>query len=210
MNRSWNAIIYKLWSPIYDHFFNKGMFLKARKEVFRNLKYKKGSKILLVGVGTGADIPFFLDKGYVLTAIDYSEEMLAVAKSKFKNESITFKKMDAQKMEFEDNTFDFIAASLVISVVPQPEDALSEITRVLKKNGEILILDKFAPVNKKRNAAQKILRPIIKLLGTDIGIDFHALLKPFETQLELKKDNAVMLNGMYRKILLVKQLPGNQ
>ncbi|KAB2332888.1 class I SAM-dependent methyltransferase [Bacillus mesophilum] len=210
MNRSWNAIIYKLWSPIYDHVFNKGMFLKARKEVFKNLKYKKGSKILLVGAGTGADIPFFLDKGYVLTAIDYSEEMLAVAKSKFKDKSITFKKMDAQKMEFEENTFDFIAASLVISVVPKPEDALSEITRVLKKNGEILIFDKFAPVTKKLNVAQKILRPIIKLLGTDIGIDFHALLKPFETQLELKKDDAVMLNGMYRKILLVKQLPGNQ
>lgn len=72
MNNGWNRFVYMCWSPIYDRFFNTGIFLKARKEIFKDLSLEKGSKVLFVGVGTGADIPFILDKGYEIAAIDYS------------------------------------------------------------------------------------------------------------------------------------------
>nr|WP_295971877.1 class I SAM-dependent methyltransferase [uncultured Bacillus sp.] len=205
MNNSWNRFIYKCWSPIYDYFFNKGMFLKARKNIFKDLVLEKGSRVLLVGVGTGADIPFFLNKGYEITAIDFSADMLEVAKEKYRDTSINFIQMDAQEMDFKDDTFDFIVASLILSVVPKPENVLREIVRVVKANSKILIFDKFVPKNKKLNTTQKLIRPIIKLLGTDIGLDFDEVFKVVENQCELIQDSDVMLNGMYRKIGVSKK-----
>ncbi|MDQ6596377.1 methyltransferase domain-containing protein [Bacillus salipaludis] len=209
MNNGWNRFIYKCWSPIYDRFFNSGLFLKARKEIFKDISLEKGSKVLFVGVGTGADIPFFWGKGYDITAIDYSADMLKVAKEKFPDSSVTFLEMDAQKMDFPDDSFNFVVASLILSVVPHPEESLNEIIRVLKKNGTFLIFDKFAPKTKKITLKQILLRPVVKLLGTDIGLDFYEVHKIFENQYKLIQDKNVMMNGMYRKIIGVKKGKGN-
>jgi phosphatidylethanolamine/phosphatidyl-N-methylethanolamine N-methyltransferase len=208
MNNRWNQLIYKCWSPIYDRFFNAGFFLTARNEVFKNVALKKGSKVLFAGVGTGADLPFFLNKGYDITAIDYSADMLKVAKEKYHDSTVTFLVMDAQKMEFTDDSFDFIVASLILSVVLDPEKAISEIVRVVKKNGQFLIFDKFVPQNKKMTWMQSFLRPVIRLLGTDIGLDFYKVHKVVENQYKLIMDKHVMMNGMYRKIIGMKKGEG--
>lgn len=205
VNNSWNQFIYKLWSPIYDRFFNTGIFLKARRNIFKELTLEKGSKVLLVGVGTGADIPFFLNKGYEITAIDFSAEMLEGAKKKYRDTSITFIHMDAQEMEFKSDSFDFVVASLLLSVVPDPEKTLREMVRVVKKNSKILIFDKFVPKNKKVRITQRLLRPLIKLLGTDIGLEFYDVFKFVEDQCDLLHDDNIMFNGMYRKIICMKK-----
>lgn len=201
VNNGWNRLIYKCWSPIYDHFFNSGMFLKARKEIFKDISLEKGDKVLLVGVGTGAEIPYFLNKGYQITAIDFSADMLNVAIEKYPNSDVTFLQMDAQKMEFKEESFDFIVASLILSVVPNPDKTMAEIIRVLKVNKEFLIFDKFVPKNKKMKLTQRLLRPIVKVLGTDIGLDFYDVFKVVENRCVLIKDENVMMNGMYRKII---------
>ena len=59
MNNSWNALIYKAWSPVYDKVFDSGPFLTARKTLFDNngqQYWQAGQDILFVGVGTGADL----------------------------------------------------------------------------------------------------------------------------------------------------------
>lgn len=204
MRNNWNKAIYKLWSPVYDHFFNSGKFLQARKKVFDDFPFSKNEKILFVGVGTGADLEFFRDPTMSLTAIDYSPDMIEIAKRKFQSTSINFIEMDAQNLEFEDESFDTVVASLVLSVVPNPETCLNEMMRVLRNGGKLLIFDKFAPKNKELSKFIKLIRPVVALLGTDIGISFEHLYVKQQHNLKLTKDTPVMLNGMYRKILLLK------
>lgn len=139
-----------------------------------------------------------------ITAIDYSEDMLNKAKEKFKGSAIQFIKMDAQDMSFRDNQFDVIAASLVLSVVPVADRCLKEMLRVLKENGEVIIFDKFAPKDKGLSPFKKAIRPIIKLLGTDIGINFEELCEKNKDTVYVKEDTSLMFNGMYRKIVLGK------
>ncbi|WP_289136361.1 hypothetical protein [uncultured Brevibacillus sp.] len=67
MNNHWNKIIYRVWAPLYDYFFNSGPFLKARKMIFEILNIKADSQILFVGVGTGADLPFIHGKDISVT-----------------------------------------------------------------------------------------------------------------------------------------------
>ncbi|OLS38104.1 SAM-dependent methyltransferase [Alkalihalophilus pseudofirmus] len=204
MNHTWNKLIYKIWSPFYDSFFNSGLFLKARKQVFSDIPFKEGQKVLLVGVGTGADLELIDSTNLNITAIDFSPDMLKKAEHKFVNSSITFIKMDAQNMDFEVNSFDLVVGSLILSVVPDAAACLSEMKRVLKSDGKIILFDKFAPETKQLSLPKKLIRPIVKLLGTDIGLKFGSIYMHHKEQLQILVDQPVMLNGMYRRIILKK------
>ena len=176
MNNTWNKFVYKIGSPIYDKFFNSGIFLNARKQILQSTIFDKKQKILFVGVGTGADLELVNYSDLDITAIDYSPDMLGKAKAKFENSNIKFLEMDAQKMEFNNESFDYVVASLILSVVPDANKCFQEITRVLKYDGKIIIFDKFAPKNKKLSLPKMLLRPIIEVLGTDIGRSFEELI----------------------------------
>lgn len=204
MNNSWNQVIYKVWSPIYDRFFNSGLFLQARKQVFNDLSFKQGQKILFVGVGTGADLELIDRESLDITAIDLSGDMLKKASSKSSNASIQFFQMDAQKLLFKDESYDVIIASLILSVVPEPKECLKEMERVLKNNGKIIIFDKFAPKEKQLPFFKRIVRPVVRIFGTDIGLHFENIFHKYSDTLTVDEDVPIMLNGMYRKIIIRK------
>lgn len=204
MDNRWNQIIYKFWSPVYDKFFNSGKFLEARKKIFQEEKFVENQKILFVGVGTGADLELINYKELNITAIDYSAEMLDRAKVKFKNSSIQFLKMDAQDTSFSDNQFDIVVGSLVLSVVSDVDRCFGEMIRVLKPKGKIIVFDKFSPKGKNLSPLKKAIRPLIKLLGTDIGVNLETLYEKNKGVLSVEEDTSIMFNGMYRKIVIRK------
>ncbi|GAB3057812.1 class I SAM-dependent methyltransferase [Virgibacillus ainsalahensis] len=204
MDNRWNEIIYKFWSPVYDKFFNSGKFLEARKKIFQGEKFVENQNILFVGVGTGADLELVNHEDLNITGIDFSNEMLDKAKVKFKNSSIQFLKMDGQDTSFKDNQFDIVVGSLVLSVVPDADKCVKEMVRVIKPNGKIIIFDKFTSKRKNPSPLKKAIRPLIKLLGTDIGVNFEILYERNKEVLSVKEDTSIMFNGMYRKIVISK------
>lgn len=206
MNNRWNKWIYKIGSPLYDKFFNTGIFLKTRKQLFQSVPFKAKQKVLYVGVGTGADLELIDHSELDIVAIDYSPDMLEKAKTKFKNTNIKFQEMDAQHMTFDNESFDFVVASLILSVVPDANKCLQEMSRVLKKDGKIIIFDKFVPKNKRLSIAKVIIRPIVLVLGTDIGRSFEDMLQK-SNDIKVEEDKPMMLNGMYRKIIVSKNSP---
>lgn len=115
-----------------------GGFSKWRKEILQQVT----GKTLEVGVGTGKNIPFYPEH-INLTAIDFSEKMLDKAKKKYQASSqrIEFIEMDVQNMDFKDNTFDTVVTSCVFCSVPDPVKGLREIKRVLKPDGQLLMLE---------------------------------------------------------------------
>ncbi|MGM0878151.1 MAG: class I SAM-dependent methyltransferase [Bacillota bacterium] len=204
MNNTWNKVIYKIWSPIYDNFFNSGLFLKARKQLFQGILFDKRQKILFVGVGTGADLELINHSELDITAIDYSPDMLKKAKKKFNDSSIKFLEMDAQDMSFDNSSFDIVIGSLILSVVPEVDKCFQEMARVLKPEGNIVIFDKFISKKNKLLLPKRFLRPFVKVLGTDIGLSFEDLYIRHKEELSVVKDRPLMLNGMYRKIVIKK------
>lgn len=202
MNNTWNRIIYKLWAPFYDRIFNRGLFLQARRSVFESLSIPEGSNVLFVGVGTGADLLLIDKSGISITAIDISPDMLAKAKEKVNHHpSVSFLEMDAQELHFEDRTFDFVIATLILSVVPDANRCMAEMLRVIKPHGQLIIFDKFTPERAHTSWAKRLAIPLIRWLGTDISRSFEAISRPYADKLEIKEDTPLLFDGMYRKVM---------
>ena len=204
MNNSWNLMIYKIWSPMYDKIFNSGVFLHARRQIFQDIPFTTNQRVLFVGVGTGADLEIITQTNLDITAIDVSPDMLKKAREKFENSTVKFLEMDAQNMAFKNESFDYVFASLILSVVPDADKCFQEMGRVLTRNGKIIIFDKFTPKNNRLSLFKKMLRPLIKVLGTDIGLNFEELYRTNNKNIQIVQDKPIMMKGMYRKIMISK------
>ena len=105
-------------------------------------------KVLEVGIGTGRNIPYYPD-AVELTGIDFSPKMAEIAREKAKNrKNVKIREMDAENMEFKDNTFDTVVTSCVFCSVPDPVKGLKEIKRVCKNGGKIVMLEHVRSHNK--------------------------------------------------------------
>ncbi len=134
-------------APIYDKFeiiMEKAAFQGWRKKLWDKVEKnsKKDDRLLEAGVGTGKNIPYY-PEGLQYTAIDFSPKMLSRAKKKASDFSrnIEFIEMDIQKLDFPDNSFDFIVTSCVFCSVPDPVKGLQELKRVLKPEGKVYMLE---------------------------------------------------------------------
>lgn len=104
----------------------------------------KGLRALDVGTGAGFFSFLLSDLGFEVTGIDYSQAMIDNAKAnaeKLGYGKIAFQQMDAQNLEFHDESFDFIISRNVTWTLPDPQKAYSEWCRVLAKGGNILNFD---------------------------------------------------------------------
>lgn len=130
---------YNRVARFYD-ILDKPMEMSASKWRRKLLSEVEG-KVLEVGIGTGKNIPYYPDN-VELTGIDFSPKMLEIARKKAKNrEDVNILEMDAENMDFNDNTFDTVVTSCVFCSVPDPVQGLKEIKRVCKNDGEIVMLE---------------------------------------------------------------------
>lgn len=136
-----------------DSFYNRFSFfypvvdvlLKPQKKaLFKEVNQLDEGKLLEIGVGNGTHFKYY--EKHKITAIDTSEGMLAIAR-KNSSENIEVLKMNGEALLFDNETFDYIVLSHVIAVVANPEQLLSEVARVLKPEGKVLILNHFTPNN---------------------------------------------------------------
>lgn len=132
---------YNRVSKVYDLMEKPMESMTSDKWRNKLIERIQGKNVLEVGVGTGKHLVYYPENLHV-TGIDFSEKMLEKAKEKVKDKShIKLIEMDAQAMDFSDNTFDTVITSCVFCSVPDPVKGLEEIRRVCKRNGRILMLE---------------------------------------------------------------------
>src|SRR6185369_5298305 len=73
--------------------------------------------------------------------------------------------MDAEKLEFPDNSFDVVMAKYVVTAVPNPEKALDEFARVLRRGAELIILTRVSADACMRRFIEQKLQPVVRPLG---------------------------------------------
>ena len=166
--------IYAGYSNVYDVIF-KQFFYPRQRHVINSMNIIHGDKVLDVGVGTGLSLPLYPNHCEV-TGIDLSREMLKKAREKVNKQNLThvsLREMDASNLEFDDDTFDHVIATFVISVVPDPVKVISEMKRVCKKTGNIVIVNHFQSNNKFIAKVEEYINPICCKIGwrSDLSLD---------------------------------------
>ncbi|MDT8903543.1 class I SAM-dependent methyltransferase [Anaeroselena agilis] len=136
----------------------------------RALAHASG-KVLEIGVGTGANLPFY-PAGCDVTGIDFSPGMLAKARGKLHlaKVPVTLYEMDAQRMAFADGTFDTVVATCVFCSVPDPVKGLMEARRVCKPTGKVILLEHVRSDDPVLGRIMDILHPVsLYMVGANIN-----------------------------------------
>ena len=132
MINNYNAI-----ANIYAKHENVGTAYLAYKYLCALLaKYAQGSSTLDFGCGTGSSTRFLNDIGLDVCGVDINDAMLTEARSH--NDNIIYKKINAGKIPYENNTFDIVFSAFVLLEVDSKErmlNILNEIYRVLNNGG---------------------------------------------------------------------------
>ncbi|MFH2128070.1 MAG: methyltransferase domain-containing protein [Pseudomonadota bacterium] len=130
-----------------------------------------GPRALEVGVGTGKNFAFY-PPGAKVTAIDLSPRMLAQARAKAEltDVPVTLSEMDAQTVDFPDNSFDSVFATFVFCSVPDPIKGLKELRRVCRPGGRLLLLEHVRPTGCLLGWLFDLLNPLmVRLSGANLN-----------------------------------------
>ena len=113
-------------------------------------KIKPGEQILDIGCGSGVDTILAAilagEKGSAI-GVDIVKEMIERAENNLALmdlENVKFQKASGESLPFAEDTFDVVISNGVINLIPDKEAAMSEIIRVLKPAGRLMVADQIA------------------------------------------------------------------
>jgi glycosyltransferase involved in cell wall biosynthesis/ubiquinone/menaquinone biosynthesis C-methylase UbiE len=121
--------------------YRYGVYAPWMPEVMEFKKHS-GKKLLEIGAGLGTDLAQFAGHGSIVTDLDLSAGHLELARENFRLRGLTatFLHYDAEKLPFDDNSFDIVYSNGVIHHIPDTRQVIREIYRVLKPGGRAIIM----------------------------------------------------------------------
>jgi phosphatidylethanolamine/phosphatidyl-N-methylethanolamine N-methyltransferase len=160
-----SRLYYEL-SHLYDILFHR-VFYPRIAMVIRSLQIEPGARVLELGVGTGLSLDAYPSHCHV-TGIDLAPDMLERAQDKVNRNAwrhITLEQGDALSLCFADDSFDYVTAFHVVSVVPDPKRMMAEAQRVCRPGGIITIINHFRSPHPTLARLAQVIDPVTRWLG---------------------------------------------
>ncbi|MCI3953300.1 MAG: pmtA [Burkholderiales bacterium] len=166
--------VYTGYAKVYNRIFGT-VFQRSREAAIRDLDVQPGERVLEVGVGTGLCLPLYPSHCQV-TGIDLSDGMLDRARELVRERNLSnvkLHRMDAGALDFADGSFDTVVAAYVITAVPDHRQVMSEVIRVCRPGGRIMLLNHFTNDKKLIAAFEKAISPLCKHIGfrSDLSVE---------------------------------------
>jgi len=197
---AWNRIRYTLWAPLYD--LVGRLFDERRRESLRLLDLQDGERLLIVGAGTGADLPY-VRPGVRVLATDLTPAMLWRARPRLDHSLAV---MDGHQLGVRDGVFDAAALHLILAVIPDPVRCLQEAAKALRSGGRLVVFDKFVRAGPPP-LGMRILNLITAPLFTEVTRCFEDILADARVPLEVEIDRSAWPSSLFRHILLRRSDP---
>ncbi|MFC6721531.1 class I SAM-dependent methyltransferase [Halobacteriaceae archaeon SHR40] len=125
-------------SYVERHWLKRRIERRTRRHQFGDAT----GRVLDVACGTGENLPH-LPESTEIVGIDISTPMLLLARERADDlgRQVELEQMDAQRLSFADDSFDHVISSLSTCTFPDPTEALNEMGRVCKPDGQIRLLE---------------------------------------------------------------------
>jgi len=158
--------LYYEFSHLYDRLFAR-VFYRRIAEAIQSLSIEPGARVLEVGVGTGLSFTAYPTHCQVV-GVDLAPDMLEQAQEKIDWNGwrhLQVLEMDALNLKFEPNSFDYVMAFHVVSVVPDARRLMREIVRVAKPGATIVVVNHFRSRHVMLAALDSLIEPLTRRLG---------------------------------------------
>ena len=147
---------YDRWSAVYDHDANPLLALEAPR-----LRAAIGTvhdrALLDLGCGTGRHASWLASQGARVTAVDFSDGMLDVARQRCRGLRVDFRRHDLHEpLPLSDGAFDRVTSSLVLEHVRDLPGFFREMRRVLRPDGRAVVLTLPVPVRATRTECRSV------------------------------------------------------
>jgi len=192
--------LYSEFAPLYDKVFGK-IFYSRLRQVIHDLNIPRGARVLEVGAGTGTSFPAYPRHCEVI-GIDLAPDMLARAQEKIEENGwahLRVLKMDALNLDFPDDSFDYVMAFHVVTVVPDPVRMIEEARRVCRVGGRIVIVNHFTSDFPLLGFLTETLDPVTRRLGWRTNLR----LRPFIEDADLEVEKIYKLSKLSLYTVLV-------
>ena len=196
---AWNRRRYSLYAPFYDLAGRR--FDACRRRSLGLLELRPGERVLLVGAGTGGDLPF-LPEGVTAIASDLTPAMLSRARRHARpGLRPGLAVMDGHGLAVRDAACDAAVLHLVLAVLPDPVRCLRETARVLRPGGRAVVFDKFVR-GERVPLALRLANLVTGALATEVTRRFEDVLAAAGAPLRVERDEPALLGGLFRHLLL--------
>jgi len=207
-NEAHESKLYGEFAPLYDKIFGK-IFYSRLERVIDDVGIPPGAQVLEVGAGTGTSFPAYPSHCNV-TGIDLAPDMLARARQKIVDNGwrhLKVMEMNALDLKFPDNSFDYVMAFHVVTVVPDPVRMIAEVKRVCRPSGKIVIVNHFTSDVPVLGTLTRSMDPLTRWLGWRTDLQ----LKPFIATTGLIIENVYKINktSLYTVVLARKDSNSN-
>src|SRR5499425_2256958 len=169
--------LYYEFSHLYDLLFRR-VFYPRIAMVIRSLGIEPGRRVLELGVGTGLSLDAYPAQCHV-TGIDLAPDMLERAQDKVNRNGwrhIALEQGDALALRFPDDSFDYVMAFHVVSVVPDAKRLMAEAQRVCRPGGRIVIINHFRSEKRPVARLQQSIDPMTRRLGWTTSLKLRDIL----------------------------------
>lgn len=163
---SYLQFLYRLYAPIYDRCLGR-LFRDGHRKGIGCLAEGAKLRVLDVGIGTGLSLDHYRPE-HDVTGIDLSPAMLSIASKKCVHSpaaDVSLMEMDAGELTFPAAHFDAVLLFYSLSVVPNPAAVMAEAVRVLKPDGDLIVVSHSASSHGMLWAIEKVVSPLAKLMG---------------------------------------------
>jgi ubiquinone/menaquinone biosynthesis C-methylase UbiE len=191
---------YQRIAPFYDlmEFLPERHFSPWRERLWSMVE---GPRVLEVGVGTGKNMEHY-PSSMDITAIDLTPAMVERSKVNAEKRGLVLglHLMDAQSLAFDDESFDSVLATCVFCSVPDPLLGLSEVMRVTRRGGKILLMEHVRSEKRLMGVLMDILNPIVlQIMGPNINR--RTVENVQKAGLEIEKVEDIGIAGIFKLII---------
>lgn len=190
---------YTLIAPFYDAAIDRAT-RAARRASLAHLPELPG-RVLINGVGTGLDLPL-LPPQHHYVGLDLTAAMLQRTRPRHGRLDFQPVQGDAHALPFADACFDHAVLHLILAVVPNPTACLTEVARVVRPGGTVLVFDKFLKPGQPA-LLRRLANPLVRRLATRLDVVFEDVLGQTPA-LHLQSDQPAIAAGWFRLIRLRK------